>query len=120
MKLPDAPFVYLVMIRRRGWQEIDSGSENRALLLDKQKLLLGEAIVALNQEESPQWKRGNRVEWTPDPNTAYLRKVQLQAAFGKVTHWAYCVGTNEEFSEADMLQYIQGLPEEDRKQYLLE
>ena len=116
MKLPDAPFVYLVMIRRRGWQEIDSGSENRALLLDKQKLLLGEAIVALNQEESPQWK----LERLSDPNTAYLRKVQLQAAFGKVTHWAYCVGTNEEFSEADMLQYIQGLPEEDRKQYLIE
>ena len=116
MKLPDAPYVYLVMIRRHYWAERDAGAKNRALLLDKQKLLLGEAIVALNQEESPQRK----LEWTPDPNTAYLRKVQLQAAFGKVTHWAYCVGTNEEFSEQDMLQYIQGLPEEDRKQYLLE
>ena len=115
MKLPDTPFIYLVMVRRSIWQDMDIGANDRALLLDKQKLLLGEAIVALNQEESP-----DRAEWTADPNTAYLRRVQLQAAFGKVTHWAYCVGTNEEFSEADMLQYIQGLPEEDRKQYLIE
>jgi hypothetical protein len=104
MKLPDAPFIYLVLLTRRG------GAQDKCELLDKALLQVANAITALNQAE---------LTFPAAPSTKYLWRIRMKVDMGRTSHYAYLVGANEEYPADDILEVMRELPPAQRADYLL-
>ena len=105
MKLPDAPFIYLVLLARR------DGESDKCELLDKALLQVANAITALDQAE---------FTFPVTPSTKYLWRLRMRVDMGRSTHYAYLVGANEEYPTDDILDFMRGLPPVQRADYLID
>jgi hypothetical protein len=116
MKLPDAPFIYLVLLTRRG------GAQDKCELLDKGKIVLGNAVMALEQDELPHSRlaRGYGYLASSDANVHYVQMLQLRLAMGRTTHYAYFVGADQEHPTDDILDFMRELPPVQRADYLID